>query len=310
MIPYDLYQDFIKNITHNNLCGAKYILHNSYDTDKPIDIHANYENAFVLSCQKGHLEIAKWLWQFSKNINSPIDIHANYETAFIMSCCNGYLEVAKWLWEISNNTLIDINYSCNYAFRLSCENGHLKIAKWLWEIMGDSIDIHSCDDYAFMTSCKNAQLCLGNPKHNYADYLENKDSLNKDSLNKSVHLEIAKWLCTLDNNFILEIENNKIIKYKIISIYDKMINIDEIKYLFPISKNHTNEICLICKCDDDKIMLNLQCIVGTNIYDHCYCMNCFVNWYRNNQKNCLYCFSKINLNNAILLLNKDSKINI
>ncbi len=33
------------------------------------------------------------------------------------------------------------------------------------------------------------------PKHKYADYLE-----NQDSLNKSGHLEVAKWLWSLDQN--------------------------------------------------------------------------------------------------------------
>jgi hypothetical protein len=82
------------------------------------------------------------------------------------------------------------------------------------------------------------------PKHKYADYLENLDSLNKSghlevakwlwTLNQNIdihkfddssfrlscensHLEVAKWLCTLCENYHLEYDDNKIITWKILT---------------------------------------------------------------------------------------------
>jgi hypothetical protein len=83
-------------------------------------------------------KVAKWLWEISK---VSIDIHADNEYAFRLSCGYGNIEVAKWLWEISNKS-IDIHAENEYAFIWSCVNGHLDVAKWLWEISNCSIKFH------------------------------------------------------------------------------------------------------------------------------------------------------------------------
>ena len=79
-----------------------------------------------------------------------------------------------------------------------CENGDLINAKkYLKE--NPNIDIHAENDFAFRESCLRGLL-------------ENQDSLNKSGL-----LEVAQWLCTLCDNYYLEHDNKKIIKYKILT---------------------------------------------------------------------------------------------
>jgi hypothetical protein len=50
------------------------------------------------------LEMAQWLWSIG---NETIDIHAYREDAFMWSCENGHLEVAQRLWSIICNKSID-----------------------------------------------------------------------------------------------------------------------------------------------------------------------------------------------------------
>jgi hypothetical protein len=40
--------------------------------------------------------------------------------------------------------------------------------------------------------------------------------------------EIAKWLCSLCDDYYIEIKNNEIINYKIVNLYDKFLD-DKIK---------------------------------------------------------------------------------
>ncbi len=76
-------------------------------------------NQFTEYCEKGDLINAKKYFEENPNV----DIHANNEYAFRLSCFRGHLEVAKWLWSLNQN--IDIHVLNEYAFCDSCSNGHL-----------------------------------------------------------------------------------------------------------------------------------------------------------------------------------------
>lgn len=82
----------------------------------------NYEDAFLQTCENGHLEAAK---QLVENIPNTI----NHNKSFSIACFKGHLELAKWLLEIKSE--IDIS---DEHFKYACMNGHLEIVKWLVSI--------------------------------------------------------------------------------------------------------------------------------------------------------------------------------
>ena len=59
---------------------------------------------------------------------------------------------------------------------------------------GEMINIHANNEYAFRWSCSTRRI------------------------------EIAKWLCSLCDEYYIEIENNKIVKHGIKNMYDKFLD--------------------------------------------------------------------------------------
>lgn len=75
-------------------------------------------------------------------------------------------------------------------------------------------------------------------------------------------------------------------------------NIENLKKVFPKhDKNNGEKECLICR-SNAPYMFNLKC--GQS-YDHCYCISCFHEWYKNNDIKCIACFTNIRWNDAIFL---------
>ena len=154
---------FIEACKRGFLAYAKYLF-GAYE----IDIHANNDYAFQLSCENGHIEVAQWLILLGEsNDYTKIDIHADNEYAFRWSCQYGHLELAQWLIKLGESngyTKINIHADNEYAFRWSCRNGHLEVAQWLVNLGESSgytkIDIHANNDYAFRWSRKNGYLDL------------------------------------------------------------------------------------------------------------------------------------------------------
>lgn len=114
-------------------------------------------------------------------IKPTINISYENDYAFRFACVEGHLGVAQWLLSIKP----DINISANneHAFKYTCFKGHLEVAQWLLSIKPD-IDISVDNDVVFRFVCQTGDLV------------------------------IAQWLQSLKpNKYVLEIENNKIIKY-------------------------------------------------------------------------------------------------
>lgn len=98
---------------------------------------------FSWCCYYGHLDVVKWLLRvYSKE--QTIDIHAENEEAFRISCGSGHLDVVKQLWKVSDGK-INIHANNDYAFKWSCYNDYLDVVKWLWETSNGGIDMSVID---------------------------------------------------------------------------------------------------------------------------------------------------------------------
>lgn len=242
-----------------------------------IDLHMFNDYALKLCCCYDRIEIAEWLWNLSLSINSSIDFFSNNTNIYIDSYDRNiedlFLEIV-----LDDNSPILINN--NEIFLYSCSYGNIEIAKWLWKLHIDlhsSIDIHANNDRVFNWSCHYERI------------------------------EVAKWLCELCDDYHIIIENNQIKDYKIINIYDKILkysqnnDIEQLDKIFnnKIISSEIKKMCIICKQEEEKYIVNLKCNINpkNKKYDHYYCLDCFCNWYRNNEKKCLCCFCDFDLKN-------------
>jgi hypothetical protein len=72
---------------------------------------------------EGHLSVANWLYSIV-----DVNIHAENDGTFRLSCANGHLEVAQWLYNLGN---VDIHPK-NSAFRSAGVKSHLSVAQWIY----------------------------------------------------------------------------------------------------------------------------------------------------------------------------------
>ena len=236
-------------------CCSKGILEEAKRLYKNFPINYNIQYAFEGACKRGQLEVAKWLHETYPRI----DIHLLDERIFRLTCANGRLETAKWLLNLDQN--IDIHIENEHAFRSACAKGHLEVAKWLWQL-GQNINMCAQNDEAFKFACQ-----WGN-------------------------LKIAQWLSTSCNDYLMIIENGKIIKwlikdenYIILELiennkYDQAIQKLNIKSM---STEENNE-CIICH-DEPTNIIQLPC-------RHTLCLEAIVRFMVINSiktKKCFYC---------------------
>lgn len=245
---------------------------------------------FVSLCKKGDLDKVKKMFLDNENM---IDLHYKEDRPFRSSCTNGNLEIAKWLLKITQekNSPINIHAKDERAMRISCEKGRLDVVLWLYEIsvnMKSPINVYAKENYAFKWACKRN------------------------------HSDVAQWLASFNDDYFIEIENNKIKKWKVLTIYDKIgdlskkNDVDGLKEIFSSHEMKTmsdendsddddSNKCLICQSKDEDLMINLKCQTNNNIYDHYYCMECFSHWYSEKKKKCIYCKTEISLKKAVML---------
>ena len=75
---------------------------------------------------RGNLEVVQWVYE-----NGNINIHDNYEDAFLLACDSRYLHIAQWLYSLGN---INIHVNNEEVFRYAIMNKHDEISDWLCSI--------------------------------------------------------------------------------------------------------------------------------------------------------------------------------
>ena len=108
-----------------------------------IDISANNEEAFILVCSNGHIDLVRYLLEFKPTI----DISANNEEAFRNACRYGYLEIVsiinnvnpfKYQYHTGTNTKVITPHiskglrDCDICYHKACEK--LLFLPWIDEI--------------------------------------------------------------------------------------------------------------------------------------------------------------------------------
>lgn len=221
-------------------------------------------NSFIEECRKGNLDKAKYIYSLGQT-----DVHYLSEFAFRVSCYNGHLETAKWIWSLG-----DVIQDFNEIFWVCCSNGHMETAKWLYSF--GTVDIHYCHEAPFRFSCygnyiKIAQWLYSLGGVDVNDTMDNPIAFNAVCRNQNIKL--AEWLCTLCEDYKMEIIDNKINKYWITgSLEELLINKEYDKIINKLKLNPLNEEseCPICYG-----IKNINIITKCN---HIFCIQCFSEW--------------------------------
>lgn len=84
--PYEF-----KLLAWKSLLWNKYINNGEYY----INIYADNQRTFKLSCYSGNLEMSKWLYKLSEMYKHPFTISSKL---FAECCRKGDIEIVKWLY--------------------------------------------------------------------------------------------------------------------------------------------------------------------------------------------------------------------
>ena len=120
----------------------------------------NGRTVFMLTCIKGHKDVAKLLIDHSVELNTKAN---NGLTAFDYACRGKKTDVVKLLLDYSAMKQIELNHKENLhgrtAFVSACENGDKDVVKILLDYSGSNhIDFNATDHFertAFMLACCN-----------------------------------------------------------------------------------------------------------------------------------------------------------
>lgn len=107
------------------------------------DIYTN--DALILACEYGHLDIVKFLLRNGSNIH-----HYN-DQALSSACESGNYMIAKFLLDCKAN----VNTDNNEALHLACQEGHIEIVKLLLKY---GVNIETKNNKALHLASKNGQI--------------------------------------------------------------------------------------------------------------------------------------------------------
>lgn len=247
-------------------------------------------HAFKSSCLCGQLDIVKWLYEnykdkivlnnqnsnktlmLSNNGLGRVIIDDDINIVFAYACQYNHVNIVNWMYE-TNIIIVDDTTETsaqNYAFYKSCVYGHLELAKWLY-----FKNMHrGMENKAFVYSCFNGQLVVAQWIHEtfpniVFDYYK--------AFNLSYnHIDVMKWLCTINDDFIIDIVDDKIVSSKKIVVNKQLKEAIKLGTLDDYYNNNAlqidNEICSLCLETDEttnKFIKLIDC-------SHVLCIDCYM----------------------------------
>ncbi len=130
--------DYLESCCQNNdIEAVKYLVSNSELTLKPSlngerTIYTNHDNAILISCELGNLEILDILLTSHDIDNNVKDIKTQLDEGLLLASQTGKVDIIKYLLtsdKISRHPYI--NHNNGEALCLACENGHLEAVRYL-----------------------------------------------------------------------------------------------------------------------------------------------------------------------------------
>jgi hypothetical protein len=280
----EVFFDLCKNNYYDNFETIKYL----WTFKEQLNINLNYSkdsnNIFTLCSLCNNSYLMEWIYPFAEELNIYIRFEGD---KVLFNCCN-YDNIKVFLFMSNIYDQKKWDYECNKLFQYACEHNSINIAKYLYNKHKENIDFRYNNDILYKDICAGGKI------------------------------ECAVFLASLCDDYILVIdEDENIIKESSIStFFDKLHdmykqeNFEKIKDIFKNKKiinkenNDDNYSCFICKMQINEVpnidyMLNLNC---DKKHIHCCCLDCFFNWYKDNNMNCLLCWNDINYDNIEFLM--------
>lgn len=246
-----------------------------------MSIFKNYDEFFNAIINK-KLDVAKKLF-----LEYPYDLTESECFIFREACYKTNLEIVQWLYFTSNQK---INIRCldDMPFLNACAGNKFDIVKWLYEI-DPTININSRQETALVSACLSNNIEMVEWLHQKYDNFNYKYLYFPFRLmcNRGL-VTIPKYLATKCNDFYVEIEDNQIKKWKVLSEYQRKL----------LDNNNFNqssimiEPCEICY-EDNQYYVKFDC-------SHMYCRDCLQN---EAIKKCPMCGKEINNLTVSLLKN-------
>lgn len=154
------------------------------------EIVIDMNEAFLMSCARGNLEILEWL----KSTDKIKFNRENNQEFFKTLCQHGDVKGAQWFYSA---VCVEIKYP-NDLFETVCALGYLDVAKFLYEIRNRLGFVFMNNHHLFVRVCSNKRL-------NVAKWLFELITITYSSSLKHLYkelcmdgIEVAKWIYGLD----------------------------------------------------------------------------------------------------------------
>lgn len=190
-------------------CRHLYIVKWLYEMKPTIDISIREEEAFRNACYNGKLELAQWLY----HVKPTIHVSALNDFAFEKACYNKHLHVAQWLYHIKPTIHVS-----DAVFENACWHGDVPLIQWLYQINTGIASKTATIENVFRVACMRNNIVLMKWLYQINPNIDISAEYHYAFIHagQRVQVDMLKWLYSIrPDYYILEIENNRIVKYMV-----------------------------------------------------------------------------------------------